>query len=253
MIQALHSGALGMQANQKLVDTIANNIANINTTGYVKSRTLFKDALYNNMVNPSNPGSGENLKQGTGVLIGSITKVYSPSAYEETDNNLDFSIIGEGFFAVLNEKGNINFTRDGSFKVSVEDGGNFIVTAKGEYVLDENMEKISFIDEDFRVATDGGLYFGEDEEPLQKIAVLSFGNKMGLEELGNNLYGVTESSGEAMLLSNPNIKNKMIEGSNVNLVDEISQLIKAQRAYQMASKAVQTADDMENLANSLRA
>jgi len=252
MIQALHNGASGMMANQKSVDTIANNIANVNTTGFVKSRVEFKDALYNTMIDPSNPESTENLKQGTGVLIGSITKIFSPGAYVETENSLDFAIVNEGFFAALNEDGEISFTRDGSFQVSQENGERFLVTSKGQYILDENMQKIRLESTDFNVDEIGNIRFGENEEPSCKIAVVGFENKGGLEAVGNNMYEITEASGEVAFIEKPKVRNKMLEGSNVNLTDEISNLIKAQRAYQMASKVISTADDMEALANNLR-
>ena len=254
MIQALHNGASGMLAQQKNIDTIANNIANINTTGYVKNRVDFKDAIYSTMVNPDDPNSTVNLQQGNGVLLSANSKIYSPSVYYDTENPLDLSISGEGFFVVQNQQGELSYTRDGSFQVSEENGNQFLVNAKGDYVLDKNMQKIQLYGSPNEITIDskGLITFSADQVHSSQIGVVGFVNKGGLESAGNNLQMATIASGQPTAIDAPKIKQQSLEGSNVDLTDEMTQLIKAQRAYQIASKAVSTADEMEALSNNLR-
>jgi flagellar basal-body rod protein FlgG len=201
MIQALHNGASGMIAQQKNVDVIANNIANINTTGYIKNRVDFKDAVYSAMINPANENSTENLKQGNGVLISGTSKVYSPAIYVETENPLDFSINGSGFFAVQNEDGLQSYTRNGSFKISETNGEQFLATENGQYVLDENMQKIPLKGNPYKMVVnrEGYITFENEEEPSAKIGIVNFTDSSGLESIGNNMLMATAASGQPCL------------------------------------------------------
>lgn len=247
MIRSLYSGASGMTAQQKNIDTIANNIANINTAGYKKNRVQFKDSLYSAMANPENPN--ETLLVGSGVLVGKTSKVYTESSYKETDNALDLSILGEGFFAVEDQNGVINFTRDGSFNVSEYDEELYLVNSDGNFVLDDNMDRIILEGNvsDISINTNGEIT-GADA----KICVVSFANADGLISAGSNLYTQSDASGDYFHIEQPEIKQRMLECSNVSVAEEMTELIRAQRAYQIASKAVTTADEMESLANNLR-
>lgn len=254
MIKALQNAASGMAAQQRNVDTIANNIANINTLGYIKNRVDFKDAIYSTMINPENPNSAVNLQQGNGVLLSGTSKIYSPALHFETDNPLDFSITGDGFFVIENEDGELSYTRDGSFKISHVDGDDFLVNSNGHFVLDSDLQRIQLYDNinAMKVDKDGFITFGEDYEPSARLGIVDFPNKSGLEAAGGNLLLETVASGQPALVEHPGVKQKSLEGSNVNLTDEISQLIKAQRAYQIAAKAINTVDDMESIANNMR-
>ncbi|MCK9479153.1 MAG: flagellar hook-basal body protein [Firmicutes bacterium] len=253
MLQALLNGASGMQAQQKKVDSIAENIANINTVGYMKTRIDFKDAVYSAMIDPSNPGSAENLLCGNGVLMGQATKINTRPIYYETDNPLDLSITDSGFFAVVRD-GNIYYTKDGSFKASETDGEIFLVTNGGQNVLDSELQPIRLYGNPSETVIDAEGYITAEgeQQPYAQIAVFDFANDGALYSVGGNFYEETEASGQAEPALRPNIKQKSLEGSNVDLADEMTQLIKAQRAYQMASKVITTADEMEGLANNLR-
>lgn len=239
-----------MLAQQKNIDTIANNIANVDTVGYTKNRVMFKDSLYTVMTNPEDPSSQENLLMGSGVLVGSTSKVYSEPIYTETENALDLSIHGEGYFAVEDENGEYKFTRDGGFKAQEVDGEIYLVNANGNFVLDDTMQRITLEGN----VNDIKIYEnGEIEGADTKIGVVGFTNPQGLISVGGNLSVQSENSGEFYMLEEPKIKQKMLEGSNVSVAEELTELIRAQRAYQVASKAVTTADEMESLANNLRA
>ena len=235
MIQSLYTAASGMSVQQKKIDTIANNIANLNTVGYKQSRVDFKDAIYQTMINPDAASQGNNLQQGHGALISSIKKDFTETGIEETDNALDFSIIGDGFFAVDSEN-EILYTRDGSFRVSVEGQEKYLVADTGEYVLDNNLNRI--------VIT--------DNESNLMPGVFDFPNQSGLYATGNNKYRVSESSGGAELIQNPEVKQYYLETSNVDITSQLTQMIRAQRAYQAAAKAISTADEMEGIANNIR-
>jgi flagellar basal-body rod protein FlgG len=248
MIQSLYTAASGMREQQKNIDTIANNIANINTTGYKRSRANFKDAIYSTMLRPVDGGDDLNLQQGHGVLMGSVTKDLRGSHLIKTENALDFSIVGEGFFAVDNGE-QILYTRDGSFKVSVEGDNTYLVTAEGYYVLSSNQERIEVVGNvnDLAVDLDGNI-----EGQSVKIGVFNFSNASGLYEAGSNKYAVSESSGDAFLVENAQVQQYYLEGSNVDLTDELTAMIRAQRAYQAAARAISTADEMEGVANNIR-
>ena len=254
MIKALNNAASGIVAGQKNVDTIANNIANINTTGYKKSRADFKDAVYSALINPENPQSAVNLQQGSGVLISSISKLFSAGTFIETDNPLDFSLTDDGFFAVENDEGEVLYTRDGSFKISQYEGEQYLVNQQGYYVLDDNMLRITVYGDidNMKADSEGYITFENESEPMFKIGVYDFANKSGLEAVGGNAFSETDASGQAFSVNAPIVKQKSLEGSNVDIADEMTNLIKAQRAYQIAARAISTADEMEALANNLR-
>jgi len=248
MIQSLYTAASGMSAQQKNIDTIANNIANINTTGFKRSRANFQDAVYATLLRPVEGGEGLNLQQGHGVLLSSITRDMSQAQLINTENVLDFAIAGEGFFAVDTGE-EILYTRDGSFKVSVENGRNYLVTGEGYYVLDSNQQRIEIEGNIAELAVDAAGFINGGSV---KIGVFNFPNAAGLYERGSNKYSVSEASGEAYLMENAEVKQYHLEASNVNLTDELAAMIKAQRMYQAAARAIATADEMEGIANNIR-
>lgn len=254
MMQAFHAAALGLENQQKNIDIIANNIANINTTGYKKNRATFKDALYVALTNPENPNSGANLMQGTGVILNSISKIFTGSNYTETGSVLDVAIFNEeGFFVIEGADGELKYTRDGNFKVSVEDEIPYLVTKSGDYVLGQDYERIQIEGDISKLQIDeNGNLYNDLHENFATLNIVSFNNLDGLQPLGDNSFALTDQSGEPIGLENPNIKHKYIEMSNVDLAEEMVNLIKAQRAYQLSSKALTVADDMEGIANNLR-
>ncbi|HHT93795.1 MAG TPA: flagellar hook-basal body protein [Clostridiaceae bacterium] len=235
MIQSLHTAASGMKAGQKKLDNIANNISNVNTTGYKQKRVTFTDALYQTILNPVEEDQDNNLQKGHGVLLSAVVKDFTMGSLESTDRDLDFAINGEGFFAVETEEG-IKYTRAGNFYTTTIDNVNYLVTANGNFVLDENLERITVAD---------GELSGD-------LGVFTFVNPEGLSEEGSNLYQVTEASGEAQQVNNAKVSRGFLEHSNVDLTEQLTEMIKAQRAYQVSSRLVSISDEMEGIANNLR-
>ncbi|MCX7714799.1 MAG: flagellar hook-basal body protein [Clostridia bacterium] len=251
MIQALNIAASGLKAQQTSIDTIANNISNVGTTGYKKERANFKDALYTAMINPADAASAANLQKGSGVIVDSVSSIFTPATIVETGNVLDVAIANEDFFfAVENQGGQTVYTRDGNFAVSAD---SYLTKTTGEYVLDENGNRILVNGDinDLRISRSGDVYLGSDE-PIARIAVVGFNNPDGLEKLGGNNFAATQASGAATEAENVDLRHKFIENSNVDMTEEITNLIKAQRAYQLSSRVIATADEAEGLANNLR-
>jgi len=266
MMRALWTASSGMTAQQLNVDVIANNLANVNTAGYKKERVAFKDLLYETISRANvlqGSGAPINLQVGHGVAPVAVVPTYTLGNLENTDNPLDFAINGEGFFTVRDANGNLAYTRDGSFKISIEDGESKLVTSEGYAVLDQDDEEIFLTGVDLdtlTVSASGELsYIDEDGEVQslgQSFKIVQFANKEGLLKLGSNLLQETPASGEPILeedLDNKSIiMQRYVESSNVQVVEEMVKLIVAQRAYEINSKSVQTADEMLSMANNLR-
>lgn len=265
MIRALYTASSGMKAMQYNIDTISNNLANVNTYAYKKERAEFEDLLYVTMERAyvlENQGRPVNLQVGHGAVIRSISRDFTEGSLIQTENKLDFAIVGDGFFSVLHPNQNIYYTRDGSFKLSVTDEGNMLATADGYPVLDENGEPIYFdYPLDQMVISERGEISYVDEDGLvvptgQRIGIFKFNNPQGLEAVGGNLYAENTASGFAVLdeeLGEPStLKQGYLEASNVQVVEEMVNLITAQRAYELNSKAITTADEMMSIANNLK-
>lgn len=265
MMRALWTAGLGMKAQQFNVDVISNNLANVNTTGFKKDRAEFKDLLYENInkgYNVNGDGRPVNLQVGHGVYTAATVKSYTQGNYEETGNPLDFAIEGPGFFVVKGAQGNPVYTRDGSFKLSVGDDGTKLVTSDGNSVLDDSGSEIflTVSADELNVTSSGELVYtdenGVTQSLGQKIGIVNFTNPAGLENIGNNLVGVTSASGQPIPLEEAaeksTIQQRFLESSNVQVVEEMVKLITAQRAYEINSKSIQSADEMLGMANNLR-
>lgn len=261
MMRSLYTAASGMLANQMTVDTISNNLANVNTTGYKKTRMEFQDLLYQTMVEPGGttsegvklPGS---LQVGLGVKSAGSARSFEQGAPTLTGNDWDMAITGTGFFQMRMADGTTTYTRDGSFKpnadgVLVDSGGHVL---QPEIRLPQNFTNPS-ISEDGRVTV---VPQGQtDPIEIGRIETATFVNPVGLKALGQNLYQETEASGRPITgapgeNSSGIVKGQYLEGSNVQLVEEMVNLIVAQRAYEISSKGVTTADQMLQTANNLR-
>ncbi len=249
MLQALFTSATGLAAQQQRLDTIANNLANVNTNGFKSVRTDFKDALYNEMLRPV-PDDTVDLQRGVGALLSANVKDYHKGAIQNTGVNTDFYIDGEAFFQVYTKNGEIAYTRAGDFSVSREPAANYLVTKTGDYVLDENGNKISLSGdlETLSCASDGSLSMGQNSPIFAKLGVYDFPNLDGLTSLGGNYYMPTAVSGGARRTAGYEIRQGALEMSNVNMGQEMTRLIRAQRAFSLASRAVTTADNMEQTA-----
>ncbi len=265
MMRALWTAGGGMQAQQFNVDVISNNLANVNTTGYKKERAEFKDLLYetvNRAYILEGTGKPVNLQVGHGAVPVATVKNFSSGNLEKTDNPLDFAINGDAFFTIRSASGEVEYTRDGSFKLSVSDEGNILTTSDGLQVLDDagNQIIVNVEASKINVTLSGELTYidenGSTASLGQKIALVKFPNNQGLEALGNNLFKQNSASGAPVLNDElpdrSTIQQGYLESSNVQVVEEMVKLIVAQRAYEINSKAIQSADEMLGLANNLR-
>lgn len=264
-MRALWTAASGMKAQQLNMDTISNNLANVNTTSFKKQKVEFKDLLYANLRTTNlvdGQGSPVNLQVGHGVMPVATTRMFTTGNLERTDNPFDMGIDGEGFFAIEDPaNGERFYTRDGNFKLSVDFGEMRLVTSDGYNVLSDFDDAIYFEEgmKDITVAESGVITAktidGEIEE-IGTIALAKFLNQEGLEAVGKNLYKETVASGEAIYMEDEertsDIMQNYLETSNVQIVDEMVRLITAQRAYEINSKTIQTADEMLGMANNLK-
>ncbi len=261
MLRSLYSATSGMLAQQTHIDTTSNNIANVNTTGFKKSRADFNDLFYQAMqyagTNTSNTTlSPDGMEVGLGVRPSAITKMFSQGSPKETENNLDVAITGKGFFQVQLPDGTTAYTRSGNFKL--DEQGN-LVTSEGyllipQITLPEDTTQVN-IGVDGTVSVTQGLQ--TTSNVIGQINLANFVNPAGLHSMGDNLFSITNASGEA-IVGNPDsqglgkLRQGFLELSNVRLVEEMTDLIIAQRAYEANSKSIQTADAMLQTVNSLK-
>jgi flagellar basal-body rod protein FlgG len=253
-VRALAIAATGMNAQQTNVEVIANNIANINTTGFKRARAEFTDLLYQSerMAGTPNRGGQDAIPEGTEIGLGvrttSVRNLFIQGSLTQTGNQLDLAINGRGWLQVADSSGNLFYTRAGSF--STNSTGQ-IVTADG-YIVQPAMT-IPQNATSIQVNQTGQVYVlvGVSTTPtlVGQLTLANFTNEPGLEPQGGNLYSVTTASGPAVLgvPGDPGsgvIQQGYLENSNVDPVAEITNLISAQRAYEMNSKVIQAADDM---------
>ncbi|MCE5197852.1 MAG: flagellar basal-body rod protein FlgG [Armatimonadota bacterium] len=261
MIRALYTAATGMEAQQLNIDVTANNLANVNTTGFKKSRVDFQDLLYQN-IRSAGASQAQGVQVPTGIQVGlgtrmaAVQKIFTQGDYKQTDNDLDVVIEGDGFFQVMQPSGEMAYTRDGSFKV---DGQGRLVNSDGYPVQPEIT--IPAEAEDITIGEDGTVTVtvaGQSApQQLGQFQLVKFINPAGLTNLGRNVMSPTEASGEPITASPGQdgvgtLRQGAVEMSNVKVVDEMVNMIEAQRAYEINSKSIQTADDMLNIANNLR-
>ncbi len=263
MMRALWTASSGMIAQQTNVDIISNNIANVNTLGYKKSRAEFKDLLYETLQKGSMKdidGKPVNIQVGHGVRLAATNRVFTVGNAEQTFNPMDMMIDGPGLFKVVGPDNQTYYTRDGAFKLSIGEDGSKLVTADGYLV--QGADGDILLEEDAKdiVINDAGVINVRNEDgtlaEIGRLSVITFLNPSGLESVGGNLYKATEISGEAVDTENDGSGGKVLQGflesSNVQVVEEMVKLIQAQRAYEISSKSIQTADEMLGMANNLR-
>lgn len=271
MMRALWSAASGMISQQTNVDTIANNLANVNTVGFKNDKAEFKSLLYQYIQAKTTSANGErkpiSAQVGLGTRLASITTNFTQGPMTASESPTAFALQGDGFFAVRNGDGQTYYTRNGDFKWSIGTTGITLATSDGLAVLDTNGEPIVLPDgvasnKVVFTTTTGELgYLNDDGEYVSLnriIGTWQFNNPAGLNKESGSRFSVTEASGPAMNeLTTPglirsDICNKYLEASNVQVADEMVNLIVAQRAYEMNSKAIQASDDMLGQANNLR-
>lgn len=259
MMRSLWSSATGMRAQQLNVDVIANNLANVNTTGFKRSQALFQDLLYERMRTPgASSGSGANIPTGIQVGLGthlvSVAKIFTPGKPMQTGNQFDIWIEGAGFFKVTKPDGTEAYTQDGAFRLNVD---GQVVTSDG-YLLD-GVSNISVEATAVAIAPDGTVSETVNGVTSDKgaIKLFRFVNPPGLLSEGGNLFLPSSASGDAQE-GTPgsdgygSLRQGYLEMSNVEVVTEMVNLIVAQRAYEVNTKAIQASDEMLQQANNLR-
>ncbi len=259
-----------MIAQQDAVDTISNNLSNVNTIGYKKETVEFKTLLYSKLQTKTEDNEGNPKpvigQVGAGVRTASITSRHIQGPLNATGNTFDFALEGNGFFQVQMPDGSVAYTRSGAFNMSIGNEGLTLCTSEGYPVLSDQGEPITFGLEyessNFSIDVDGKFWYRNADQTVSDMGVTfgitQFNNPTGLFKLSNSLLQATDASGEPMIESeNGNLKaskvhSKYLEGSNVETVDEMVNLIVAQRAYEMNSKVITASDQMLQQANNLR-
>ena len=263
MMRSLWTAASGMVSQQFNIDTIANNLSNVNTTGFKKNRAEFEDLIYQTLLMAGTPATEvteipTGIQVGHGVKTAATQKLFSQGSLQSTENKLDIALEGEGFFKVQLYDGSVAYTRDGSFKV---DSNRQVVTANGYLLEPPLVLPENFIMNSLSISQDGRVTVKiiGDEDPIEvgQMEIYRFVNPAGLQSIGQNLYKTTPASGEEIpgppgLNGMAKTHQGFLEMSNVKVVEEMVSMIVAQRAYEVNSKAIQASDSMLATAISLK-
>ena len=265
MVRSLWTGASGMTGMQANVDVISNNLANVNTHGYKKQRADFEDLLYQTVRVAGTPATEDTVvpvgvQMGHGVKLADTQRVFSQGSMQETSVSTDMAINGEGFFRIQMYDGSWAYTRNGNFKV---DENGRMVTSNGYWLLPDIIMPEGFLPEKITITQDGRVSVMVPQIDLNnpvdvgQIELYRFPNPVGLSTVGENLFKITQASGEPIpgrpgFEGMGTIYHKFLEMSNVAVVQEMVNLIVAQRAYEFNSKTIQTSDNMLGTATSLK-
>ena len=263
MVRSLWTAATGMNGQQSNIDAISNNLSNVNTTGFKQQRVEFEDLIYQNLKLAGTPATEDTvtpvgIQQGAGVKVAATQRIFTQGSLQNTGVDTDVAIVGEGFIRVQQYDGSYAYTRDGVLKIDMT---GQLVTSEGLRVMPEIIMPENF-DIHTLTITDQGkvtVKVAGDDTPVEvgQLELYRFPNQVGLEAVGDSLFKVTNASGQP-IASRPGvdgmgiIKHKFLEMSNVSVVNEMVQMIVAQRAYEFNSKAIQTSDSMLNIAANLK-
>jgi flagellar basal-body rod protein FlgG len=261
MIRSLWTAASGMQGQQKSIDVVANNLANVNTTGFKRSRADFQDLIYQNLKTTGSPATNTTqvptgIQIGLGSRLAAVTKIFTAGDLTQTSNELDVAIQGGGFFQITLPDGTTGYSRAGAFKMN---STGQIVTSDGNPIspsitIPNNATKIN-------IGTDGTVSVQQPGQSatttVGNILLASFSNPAGLSSQGQNLYLPTDASGNPTTGTpgqngTGTIGQGYLEMSNVNVAEEMVNMIVGQRAYEINSKAVTASDEMLQTANNLK-
>jgi len=263
MVRSLWTAATGMNGQQSNIDAIANNLSNVNTTGFKQQRVEFEDLMYQNLKLAGTPATEDTvtpvgIQQGAGVKLAATQRIFSQGSLQNTGVDTDMAIVGDGFFRVQQYDGSYAYTRDGSFKV---DMNGQLVNSNGLRVMPEIILPAGYDIHTLSVSDDGRVTVringNNDPVDVGQIELYRFPNNAGLKAVGDNLFKITNASGDA-IAGRPGFdgmgvtKHKFVEMSNVSVVNEMVQMIVAQRAYEFNSKAIQTSDSMLSTAVNLK-
>ena len=240
MLEGLYSAAAGMQAQQQRIDSVANDLANVNTNGYKHTRVAFRDLLY------VNDASG-NVRSGAGAAATTIGRGFTQGSMRETGNPLDVAIEGEGFLRVRRADGTDALTRDGSLRI---DPRGRLTTQRGELVQPAITVPAGTDESAVSIGADGTV--SASNRPVGRIQLVNVRSPESLDVIGENLYRATAASGAAANATGARLTQGSIEASNVDVGDSMTEMIDAQRSFQLASRAVQMQDQMLQIANQVK-
>lgn len=261
MMRALNTAASGMQAQETLVNTISNNIANVNTTGFKKERAEFEDLLYQTVREAGGRSSANTmynvgLQIGSGSRVSAIRREFKEGSPKMTNNPFDLMISGSGFFGIMMPDGNLTYSRDGSFNV---DNQGILVNRSGYKLFPGLQFPPNTISVSISEKGNVDAYINTQAEPVNigQIPVFTFVNQVGLKAASGNLFSYTASSGPAIQnIPGDNGSGVVLQGtletSNVSIMTEMTDLIRAQRAYEMNSKVMGVADQMLQTVNNIK-
>jgi flagellar basal-body rod protein FlgG len=241
MLEGLYSAAAGMQAQQQRMDSVANDLANANTNGYKKTRVAFRDLLY------VRDASG-NVQSGAGTAATTLGRGFSQGALSETGNPLDLAIESGGFLQVRRADGTNALTRDGSLRL---DPRGRLTTQRGELLQPPVTAPAGTKESDLQIASDGTIT--ANNRQVGRIQVVNVQSPEALQSIGDNLFRATAASGAPRALATGRVTQGAVEGSNVDVADSMTEMMDAQRSFQLASKAVQMQDQLLQIANSVKA
>ena len=265
MVRSLWTGASGMIGQQANIDTISNNLSNVNTHGYKKQRADFEDLIYQTVKVAGTPATEHTVvpvgvQMGHGVKLADTQRIFAQGALQQTEVPTDMAIAGEGFFRIQMYDGSWAYSRNGNFKI---DSDGRIVTSNGYWLMPGDPLPEGFLPETLTISQDGRVTVKvpqiDENEPIEvlRIELYRFPNPVGLSTIVENLFKVTQASGDPVA-GRPGfegmgtIAHKFLEMSNVAVVQEMVNLIVAQRAYEFNSKTIQTSDSMLGTATSLK-
>jgi flagellar basal-body rod protein FlgG len=240
MLEGLYSAAAGMQAQQQRMDSVANDLANANTNGYKKSRVAFRDLLY------VGDASG-NVQSGAGTAATTIGRGFTQGAMRETGNALDVAIEDGGFLQVRRTDGTNALTRDGSLKL---DTRGRLTTQQGDLVQPAVTVPAGTKESDLQIAPDGTVM--ANNRQVGRIQLVTVRSPQALQSVGDSLFRPTAASGAATALATGRMTQGSLEASNVDVADSMTEMMDAQRSFQLASKAVQMQDQLLQIANSVK-
>lgn len=235
MYTSFYTAAQGVVAQQKRMDVVANNMANINNYGYKSKNATFFELMHYNLNNAH--GEDTTIQAGAGTVLTRTNTDFSPNGIHKTESPYDFALTGPGFFMLKNPNNNeITYTRNGRFSLSQRGANFFLVNDKGNYVLDQSGQPIQVVDGNLNA----------------QIGVYRFNVLDGMRSVGDNEFQPTAKNGNPILDANAEIVDHALEASGVDLAQEMSQVIESQRAYSYAMRMVQTSDEIVGTINNLR-
>jgi flagellar basal-body rod protein FlgG len=240
MLEGLYSAAAGMQAQQQRMDTVANDLANVNTNGYKRERVAFRDLLY------VRDASGR-VQSGAGAAATTIGRGFAQGALRETGNPLDVAIENGGFIQVRRADGTTGLTRDGALRL---DPRGRLTTQQGDLVQPAVTVPAGTEEADVSIAPDGTVT--ANNRPVGTLQLFTVRSPEALQSIGDSLFRPTAASGAATRMAAPRLTQGSLEASNVDTADSMTEMMDAQRSFQLASKAVQMQDQLLQIANQVK-